>query len=361
MHLRIFAKDFRKSEFFLINFLNKPTICMKPQEFFVAQLREMCPAHLNLAEELAGLLNLSLDSIYRRLRGETDISLEETLAICAHFELPLASILEQQANMVAFRTNSLGGDSESFTQYLKVIVADVMGMRSEPEFEIIYAAEDLPVYYNFFFYELARFKMVYWNKSILGSTEMVGRCVEEVEVPNHWVEQVPIARAAFLGVKTHEIWNEDTLKSTLKQIRYYWEAGYFRSSELPLRLCQDLFELVETLNKQAQAGRKYNPLTNEFTDVPFRLYSSDLMIGTNTVALKSRHTMASYLGYHTFNFMRTKNADFNRFTSDWLDNMRQKGVLISEAGEKQRLQFFQSLNRQVEELQEFITRSSQAM
>jgi DNA-binding phage protein len=127
MHLRIFAKDFRKSEFFLINFLNKPTICMKPQEFFVAQLREMCPAHLNLAEELAGLLNLSLDSIYRRLRGETDISLEETLAICAHFELPLASILEQQANMVAFRTNSLGGDSESFTQYLKVIVADVMG------------------------------------------------------------------------------------------------------------------------------------------------------------------------------------------------------------------------------------------
>ena len=85
------------------------------------------------------------------------------------------------------------------------------------------------------------------------------------------------------------------------------------------------------------------------------------MIGSNTVALKSRHAMASYLGYHTFNFMRTKNADFNRFTMDWLDNMRQKGVLISEAGEKQRLQFFHSLNRQVEELHEAITRSSKAM
>jgi hypothetical protein len=331
---------------------------MRPQEFFVAQLREMCPAHLNLAEELAGLLNLSLDSIYRRLRGETDISLEETLAICAHFELPLASVLEQQPNMVAFRTNSLGGDSESFTQYLKVIVADVMGMRSDPEFEIIYAAEDLPVYYNFFFYELARFKMVYWNKSILGSRELVGRSVEEVEIPNHWVEQVPIARAAFLGVKTHEIWNEDTLKSTLKQIRYYWEAGYFRTSELPLRLCQDMFELVEMLSHQTQAGRKFNPLTKEFTDVPFRLYISDLMIGSNTVVLRSRYSMASYLGYHTFNFMRTKNADFNRFTKEWLDNMRQKGTLISEAGEKQRLQFFNSLNRQVEELREYISQGS---
>ena len=331
---------------------------MRPQEFFVAQLREMCPAHLNLAEELAGLLNLSLDSIYRRLRGETDISLEETLTICAHFELPLASVLEQQPNMVAFRTNSLGGDSESFTQYLKVIVADVMGMRSDPEFEIIYAAEDLPVYYNFFFYELARFKMVYWNKSILGAKDMVGRCVEEVEVPNHWVEQVPIARAAFLGVKTHEIWNEDTLKSTLKQIRYYWEAGYFRTSELPLRLCQDMFELVEMLSHQTQAARKFNPLTKEFTDVPFRLYISDLMIGTNTVVLRSRYSMASYLGYHTFNFMRTKSADFNRFTKEWLDNMRQKGALISEAGEKQRLQFFNSLNHQVEELREYISQGS---
>lgn len=331
---------------------------MRPQEFFVAQLREMCPAHLNLAEELAGLLNLSLDSIYRRLRCETDISLEETLTICAHFELPLASVLEQQANMVAFRTNSLGGDSESFTQYLKVIVADVMGMRGEPEFEIIYAAEDLPVYYNFFFYELARFKMVYWNKSLLGSKELVGRSVEDVEVPNHWVEQVPIARAAFLGVKTYEIWNEDTLKSTLKQIRYYWEAGYFRSSELPLRLCQDLFELVEMLSQQAQAGRKYNPLNQEFTEVPFRLYCSDLMIGTNTVVLRSKQSMASYLGYHTFNFMRTKHSDFNRSTQDWLGNMRQKGVLISEAGEKQRLQFFNSLNRQVEELRDCIAQGS---
>ncbi len=331
---------------------------MKPQEFFVAQLREMCPSHLNLAEELAGLLNLSLDSIYRRLRGETDISLEETLSICSHFELPLASVLEQQPNMVAFRTNSLGQSAESFTQYLRVIVGDVMGMRGELEFEIVYAAEDLPVYYNFFFYELARFKMVYWNKSILGSKEMVGRCVEDVEVPNHWVEQVPIARAAFLGVKTQEIWNEDTLKSTLKQIRYYWEAGYFRSSELPLRLCQDLMDLVEMLSQQAQAGRKYNPLTQEFTEVPFRLYCSDLMIGTNTVALRSKHSMASYLGYHTFNFMRTKHSDFNRSTQDWLDNMRQKGVLISEAGEKQRLQFFNSLNRQVEELREAISRSS---
>lgn len=334
---------------------------MRPQEFFVAQLREMCPAHLNLAEELAGLLNLSLDSIYRRLRGETDISLEETLAICAHFELPLASVLEQQANMVAFRTNTLGGDSASFTQYLKVIVADVMGMHGEPDFEIVYAAEDLPVYYNFFFFELARFKMVYWNKSILGSSELIGRCVEDVDVPNHWVEQVPIARAAFLGVKIQEIWNEDTLKSTLKQIRYYWEAGYFRTPELPLRLCQDLFDLVEAVSQQAKTGKKFNPLTKKFTDVPFRLYCSDLMIGTNTVALRSKHSMASYLGYHTFNFMRTKNADFNRSTQDWLDNMRQKGTLISEAGEKQRWQFFHSMNRQIEELQDFIQLNARAM
>jgi len=71
--------------------------------------------------------------------------------------------------------------------------------------------------------------------------------------------------------------------------------------------------------------------------------------------------MASYLGYHTFNFMRTKNADFNRSTQDWLDNMRQKGTLISEAGEKQRWQFFHSMNRQIEELQDFIQLNARAM
>jgi hypothetical protein len=114
--------------------------------------------HISLAEELSELLQISLDSVYRRLRCETDITLTETFAICKHFNIPLEALSEVNSNMVAFRINKLTADSESFYQYLQVLHGDLSWMMKYPNHKLIYAAEDLPVFYHFFFPKLAQFK-----------------------------------------------------------------------------------------------------------------------------------------------------------------------------------------------------------
>jgi len=40
-------------------------------------IRELLPGHVSLADEIAGILDISTDSAYRRIRGEKPISLEE--------------------------------------------------------------------------------------------------------------------------------------------------------------------------------------------------------------------------------------------------------------------------------------------
>ena len=59
------------------------------QTNFIELLKRSAPMHISLAEELSELLQISLDSVYRRLRCETDITLSETFAICKHFNIPL--------------------------------------------------------------------------------------------------------------------------------------------------------------------------------------------------------------------------------------------------------------------------------
>jgi hypothetical protein len=54
------------------------------QNNFIELLKRSAPMHISLAEELSELLQISLDSVYRRLRCETDITLTETFAICKH-------------------------------------------------------------------------------------------------------------------------------------------------------------------------------------------------------------------------------------------------------------------------------------
>ena len=322
----------------------------KFQQAFVELLKNSIPSHLNLAEELSSRMSMSLDSVYRRLRCETDFSLEETLKIAAQFNISISNLLTDQTSMVTFRANALNKDVNSFAEYLKVIHYDINWIADSPEGSYTYAAEDLPVFYHFFFPELARFKMVYWNKSILGSNYYTGKNVEDVPLPDAWLQEVPKVRQAFMKVPAVEIWHEDTLKSTLKQIQFYWAAGFFSQKETIIRVLDELLSLIDMVKKQAEVGKKYDPITDKYSDTSYTLYSCDLMIGSNTVYLKSLNKTASYLSYNSFNFIQTKNDYFNRQTEEWLNNLISKSDLVSQISERGRNQFFMSNQAAVERI-----------
>ncbi len=322
----------------------------KFQEAFVELLKNTIPSHLNLAEELSSRMSMSLDSVYRRLRCETDFSLEETMRISAQFNISITHLLTQESNLVTFRANSLNKETNAFAEYLKVLHGDLTWISSSPDATVTYAAEDLPVFYHFFFPELARFKMVYWNKSIMNIPQFQGLSVEDVTLPTTWVGEISKVREAFLSIPSVEIWHEDTLKSTIKQIQFYWAAGYFKDKNSILKILEELEGLIDMVKKQAEAGKKYNPITKEFSPMDYTLYSCDLMIGNNCVFLKSIHKSASYLGYNTFNFIQTKNDSFNAQVEEWLNNLMSKSDMVSQISERVRNQFFRSMQLNIDRL-----------
>ncbi len=324
------------------------------QAYFIELLKKTAPPHMNLAEELSELLQVSLDSIYRRLRGETDLTLSETYAICMHYNIPLEALAEINSDMVAFRINKLTPDPESFAQYLKILSGDLHWMSKFPNPKLIYAAEDLPVFYHFYFPKLARFKMVYWNKSLLNSYALQPKKVEENNLPDTWSDAVPKIREIFMNFPTIEIWNEDTLKSTLQQIRFYWEAGFFIEKQSVLEILDDCDGIVKMASTMAEYGKKFNPVTNQVIETPYSLYASDLMIGSNTAFLKSDSHQATYISYHNFNFARTNNRFFNESTEQWLTTFMAKSTLLSTVAEKHRNKFFQKVQAGIDELRQAV-------
>ena len=66
---------------------------------FFEQLRRQLPAHLNLAAWLQAALGLNRDAVYRRLRGQTSLSIDEYLLLCQQSGLPL-SCWQQPASPV---------------------------------------------------------------------------------------------------------------------------------------------------------------------------------------------------------------------------------------------------------------------
>ena len=57
--------------------VHQSTILDSIQSAFLAQIRNRLPENTSFADELADFLNVSRDSAYRRIRGETVLSLDE--------------------------------------------------------------------------------------------------------------------------------------------------------------------------------------------------------------------------------------------------------------------------------------------
>src|SRR5215212_4479105 len=76
------------------NLLKMPQAVLKTQLAFVQKLKELAPANASLADEIAELLDVSSDSAYRRLRGETAITLDEAVILANHFKIPFSAFTE---------------------------------------------------------------------------------------------------------------------------------------------------------------------------------------------------------------------------------------------------------------------------
>lgn len=324
------------------------------QPFFIELLRKALHPHLNLADEVGQVLKLSADSAYRRLRCETEFTLNETLRLCEHFDIPVENLSNSASQVVSFKTNKLNSDKNSFTEYLQALHKDLSWLSKYNDVEIIYAAEDLPVFYSLFFPVMARFKMCYWTKSILNVPEMQRLKIEDVELPADWKEVASGIAELFLKLKSIEIWNSDTMKSTYEQIKFYWEAGFFREKETALEVIDSFKDLINMIQQQAEMGKKMNFLKGQFSNADYLLYTSDLMIGNNTVFLKASDKEATYIGYNSFNYMRTTNRYFNEQAESWIRNLISKSTPVSTVSEKQRNQFFKTTLNKIDSLRESI-------
>ena len=66
------------------------------QNHFINRFKEVLPSGVGLAEEMADLLQVSTDSAYRRIRGETELTIEEVYKISKKYALSIDDVFSNQ-------------------------------------------------------------------------------------------------------------------------------------------------------------------------------------------------------------------------------------------------------------------------
>ena len=305
------------------------------QDVFFQRLKELLPPKIGLAEELSEILNVSIDSVYRRIRGETEISLNEIFKISKHYNFSIDEIFGTQSNSVTFTYTKLTDNADNFEKYLNRLIDHLKAIRQFDNKKLFYVAEEVPLFYSFYTKKLTAFKLFYWQRSVLNIDIYQNQKFHWNLIPEKLIELAHNSFKEYLNVPSSEVWTDETILTGVRQIGYYFESGLIDKT-MALELMADYREMAEMLNKNAGNARKNISDKNE----TYFMYHSEIVLGTNCIYIVMGDARFSYISFNTMNSLSTTNSAFCEETDHWVRNLEKKSTLISGVGEKQRYKFF---------------------
>jgi hypothetical protein len=311
------------------------------QKQFLQKIEDVIPSNNTLVGELGDILEISPDSAYRRIRGETLLTIDEITRLCRHFRVSFDAFDEPDSGSVTFQYTRMNSEEVNFEAFLQSIFTDLKKIIASKEKLIYYACEDVPVFQNYNFAELSAFKIFYWMKSIMNVPAMEKEKFDLTMVPDNLKLIGKQIFDIYSQVPSIEIWTDTTIHSTLKQILFYWESGMFKTREDAIAVCNALRRELENIQQQAEIGKKYlNGDKSLGFAADYVVYHSDIEITNNCVLVNMGGANMVYLGHQSFNAMSTSNNTYCFETRKWFDNIIRKSTLISGVSEKLRYQFF---------------------
>jgi hypothetical protein len=319
------------------------------QQQLFTYLKENIPPHLSLVDELCDLLDLSHDSVYRRIRGEKPISLTELKRICEHYHLSIDQLLQLENESVLFDAPGMNAVPGEFVEFVKGMLAQFNYFSSFKSKEFQYLCKDVPIWYFYLFPELGAFKTFFWSKTINNHPGLANKLFS--------LEEYPYEDCFTIGQKVlqlHnlmpcvELWNLESIHSTINQVAYYKDSGNFKNLKDFDAVVNSFHQMLDHLRLQAEKGVKFMPGATDLTyKASIQFYINELYLGNNTMLLQLDDKRLSMISYSIFNYLFTRDERFSNKIANTFNTLLSRSVLISKTGEKERNRFFNTLRDRV--------------
>ncbi|MGV6860959.1 MAG: hypothetical protein ACWA41_04255 [Putridiphycobacter sp.] len=295
-------------------------------------------------------LNLSLDAVYRRIRGDVPFTLYEAKILSNKYNFSLDDVNVKVRGKVTFNYNPSSTINVNFESYLTNLRDNLRVIKGLKNPHIYASINDTPIFQLFNLPHLTRFKFFFWAKSYLQ--------LPEYKLVKFGKEKID-KRVLQIGIEAHNIYNSipsteiycpEALRGTLRQIEYYLEADLFEDSAYALQLLDNLQELSDHMKAQAKIGHKfvYGNEPNLSEDTEFNMYFNSTYLPDNTYYVKHELGSTTFITHNIMNVIATTDYQYNQESKFILDRLIANSILISETAVRERNRFFSDLNKTID-------------
>jgi hypothetical protein len=280
------------------------------------------------------LLHISKDTFYKRMSGESPFLLHEAQALAKALQFNLDSLdntntkgdsIQKTFTIKNFPT--LTTPQATVAAYIDTLHKDLTTVGSLDLLQLYYAAKDLPLFCFFSSPTLASFKLYFWYITIFDSQSILNK-YDTQWVPDDVLQKANDVYMLYCKCDSTEIWNFETIYSTLHQIHYCKEAGLISKKDITV-LLNALRDFVQQLKHNCETGSK-NGLGK------LTIYLNEILLLDNSVIFETKAVKIFYLPFQTLNFLSNTDADFTDNCLKWFHKQIAKSTIISSASQRDR-------------------------
>lgn len=311
-------------------------------EIIISKIRSMLMPNVKLSEYLAKLLNISVPSSYRRIKGEIPFNLDEVSILAAEFKFSVDEIIgRSNLNQILFmlQSNSYHNGQETFYRMLYYYRDYVIAMSKAGNEESINTMNKMLVVFTIGYENLFKFYYYKWMHQTLRSSMYFS--FSEVIIPAEIMSLYEEIKLYIpYKVDLTFIFDQNIFFNIVMEIEYFHKRGLIKEDELFL-IKKDLYNILNYMEQNLREGE------NGLGGIS-RYYYSTLNIESNTSYIRSGDTVTSYFWVYSGGPMITVNCEATTLHKRWIDSLKKYSVLITRSNERLQTDFidkqYESLN-----------------
>jgi hypothetical protein len=309
-------------------------------EIIVNAVLRSIPKNIKPVIYLMDLLNLSRESVYRRIRREIPFSMEEITNLSLTLGFSIDEIVEGSKKERMFFDLQISPDfSETYIWLFKEYNNYLQSLAIAKQSQILMALNHIPSLFSVFFDNLFKFFYYKWSNE---NEDVSNLSFSNQHVPN---ELIRLQEKILINCKKINnvvmILSPHLFFNAIRDIQYYYMRKLLTKEELQL-LKNDILDLIDLAEKVAKNG--------SFRDIHIDFYLSTINIHSNSIYLHFDDVRETHFWIYSLSPMIIRNSEICDMQRKWVYSLKKHSTLITESNEILQIEFFNKQREYVNEL-----------
>ena len=313
-------------------------------EVIVNTVLKNIPKNIKPVIYLMELLDISRESVYRRLRKDIPFSVDELTKLALTLNISLDEIIggnKKERILLDLGLRKPGNSLDSFSEMLYIYSFYINNLIPAKNSNMFMALNSIFPLYTVYFPNLFKFQYFKW---LVENQEDSKNNFSSLTLPQELcVLQQKVAEEIKIICNSTLILTPNICLSTIKDIQYYYQRKLLNREDLE-SLKTDLLDFVNAAENVAKTGRY------EGGNSQIDIYISIPYINSNTVYIEHGDVSEVHYWIYPYSPIIVRNSIISNIHKQWFVSMKKSSTLITQSNEILQVDFFDSQRKLINKL-----------